>query len=120
MKYAMLGVLAILLIWQWRRIRFFALELPAVDTDEVKINGEPWRSYVNQNHFTVGKDKKAADLVAAEIRSLRKDLPALYQLSVDGPARYMTDNLSALIVLEAISRADSRSAFMDKPVFAIR
>lgn len=105
-----------LIVWQWRRIRFYLLEYPFVNTDGVTINGKPWREYVTATYFTVG-DVKVYSKVESQIKTILADTTGLYDLYQSGPARHKTDSLSALIVLEAIDKADDQPSVQLKPVF---
>lgn len=104
-----------LIIWQRKRLVFYLLEYPAINTDEVKINGKTWRSYVNGSHFSVGRP--ASELVDEELQKLLTDPEGLFKLYQQGNKGTSPGSLSALIVLEAIRLSEESSAFIDKPVF---
>lgn len=118
MKGWIIGIaLLVLILWQGRRLAFWLLEYPTIHTDGVTINGQPWRKYVNSTHFTVGAGNLASDRVEAEIKKLLAGFQDLYELSRNGPGKHGTTDISSLIVLEAIERAEAKSGFVDKPVF---
>ena len=118
MKGWIIGIALLVLIrWQGRRLAFWLLEYPTIYTDGVPINGQPWRKYVNSTHFTVGAGNLASDRVEEEIEKLLGSFQELYELSRNGPGKHETTDISSLIVLEAIERAEAKSGFMDKPVF---
>ena len=118
MKGWVIGIaLIVLILWQGRRLAFWLLQYPMIQTDGVTINGQPWRKYVNSTHFTVGAGNLASDRVEAEIKKLLTSFQDLYELSRNGPGKHGTTDISSLIVLEAIERANAKSGFMDMPFF---